>query len=61
MPEHRLTGNLELAAFSGVFNRESLDSIRDNPQKLNSFQYIGKNFSRIAIKETLLCDTLINQ
>jgi hypothetical protein len=54
MFEHRLTGNHELAAFSGVINQESVDSISGCQQKLNSFRYIGKNFSRIVIKATLV-------
>jgi len=42
--------DLELASYPGVFN--IIVSLLDNPQKLNSFRYEGKKFSRIAIKVT---------
>ncbi len=40
--------DLELASYPDVFN--IIVSLRDNPQKLNSFRYEGKKFSRITIK-----------
>ena len=46
------SSDLELAAYPGVIN--FIVSLRDDPEKLESFLYEGKNFSRIGIREISL-------